>query len=118
MKRSTIAFALALIAWGATAAGGYSAHAANGLCVGSKAGCFATIQAAVNAAHDGDTITIAPGTFAGGVAIDVSVDIRGAGPGATIISGGGPVLTLGRELAPTEPTISISSVTITGGVNS
>jgi pectin methylesterase-like acyl-CoA thioesterase len=88
MKRLTFTLTLALIAGGVTAAGGYSAHAANGLCVGSKPGCFATIQAAVDAANDGDTITIAPGTFAGGVAIDVSVNIRGAGAGATTISGG------------------------------
>src|SRR6266567_5413001 len=118
MRRLTLALALALIGGGATAAGGYSAHAADGLCVGSKPGCFATIQAAVDAANDGDTITIAPGTFAGGVAIDVSVDLRGAGAGATTISGGAPVLTLGKEFAATEPTISISRVTITGGVNS
>ncbi len=118
MKRLTLVLGLALIAGAATAAGAYSAHAANGLCVGGKPGCFATIQAAVDAAHDGDTITIAPGTFAGGVAIDVSVDVRGAGAGATVIRGGGPVLTLGKEFAPTEPTISISGVTITGGSNS
>lgn len=118
MRRFALALALALIAGGPTAVGGYSAHAANGLCVGGKPGCFATIQAAVDAAHDGDVITIAPGTFAGGVSIDVSVDIRGAGAGATTIRGGSPVLTLGKEFAATEPTISISGVTITGGVNS
>src|SRR4051812_49483600 len=117
MKRLTLIFVLLLLAGGVTAAGGYSAHAANGLCVGSKAGCFATIQAAVNAAQDGDTITIAPGTFAGGVTIDVSVDIRGAGAGATTISGGGPVVTIGAEQADDEPTVSISGVTNTGGVN-
>ena len=118
MKRLTFTLTLALIAGGVTAAGGYAAQAANGLCVGSKPGCFATIQAAVDAANDGDTITIAPGTFAGGVAVYVSVDIRGAGAGATTISGGAPVLTLGKEFAPTEPTISINGVTITGGLNS
>src|SRR6266567_7064182 len=117
MRRLTLALALALIGGGATAAGGYSAHAADGLCVGSKPGCFATIQAAVDAANDGDTITISPGTFAGGVAVDVSVDIRGAGAGATIIRGGGPVVTIGVEGAAVEPTVSISGVTITGGVN-
>ena len=118
MRRSTFALMLALLAGAATAAAAPAAHAASTLCVGAKAGCYSTIQAAVDAAHDGDTIRIAPGTFAGGVAIDVSVDIRGAGAGATIISGGGPVLTLGKEFAPTEPTISISRVTITGGLNS
>ena len=30
-------------------------------CVGNKPGCFSTIQAAINAAHDGDTINIRSG---------------------------------------------------------
>ncbi len=50
------------------------------LCVGSKPGCFAALQAAVNAARNGDRITIAPGRYAGGVTIDVSVTLAGAGP--------------------------------------
>jgi hypothetical protein len=87
------------------------------LCVGGKPGCYASLQAAVNAAHDGDTITIAPGTYAGGVTIDVSVSVVGAGAAKTIIKGGGPVLTIGEEQGVTEPTVAISGVTITGGIN-
>ena len=34
------------------------------LCVGTGSGCYSTIQAAVNAAHDGDRIAIGPGTYA------------------------------------------------------
>jgi hypothetical protein len=117
MRRLTFTLWLALVAGGATAAGGYPAHAAGTLCVGTKLGCFSTIQAAVNAAHDGDTITIAPGTFAGGVTVDVSVNLIGAGSTKTIIRGGGPVLTIGQEEAPTEPTVSIRGVMITGGLN-
>jgi hypothetical protein len=117
MRRLTFALLLALIAGGATAGGGYSAHTANTLCVGSKPGCFSTIQAAVDAANDGDTILVAPGTFAGGVTIDVSIALVGAGANKTIIQGGGPVLTIGQEQATTEPTVSISRVTITGGFN-
>ena len=74
------------------------------------------MQAAVDAAHDGDTIVIAPGTYAGGVTVDVSVAIVGAGAGSTIIKGGGPVLTIGVPHAAGEPTVSITGVTITGGV--
>ena len=81
-----------------------------------QAGCYTTIQPAVNAAHDGDTILIAPGTYPGGVTVGVSVTIVGAGAGSTIIRGGGPVLTLGVAGAPNPPTISISGVTVTGGV--
>jgi hypothetical protein len=97
-------------AWSAS-----SAAAAATLCVGGP-GCFATIQAAVNAAHDGDTITIAPGTFAGGIMIDVSVNLVGTGANKTIINGGGPVVTIGRQDGPRR-TVSISGVTISGGVN-
>jgi hypothetical protein len=111
--RHTVSFFAVLLALGAAAAG---ARAASTLCVGGP-GCFATVQAAVDAAHDGDTITIAPGTYAGGITIDVSVDVRGAGAGQTVIKGGGPVLVIGKELAATEPTVSIRGVTITGGFN-
>jgi hypothetical protein len=94
-----------------------AARAGGALCVGSKPGCYASLQAAVNAAHDGDTITIAPGTYAGGVMIDVSTTIVGAGAGSTFIKGGGPVLSIGQEQGVTEPTVAISGVTITGGIN-
>jgi hypothetical protein len=87
------------------------------LCVGGS-GCFATIQAAVDAAHDGDTIKINPGTFAGGVQIAKSVNLVGAGAARTIIKGGGTVLTLGTLDGTTQPAaISIRGVTITGGLN-
>jgi len=89
---------------------------AAGLCVGGP-GCYPTLQAAVDAAHDGDTIRVAPGTYAGGVTIDASVRLAGAGPRATIISGGGPVLTIGVVGASSEPAVSIDGVTITGGVS-
>jgi hypothetical protein len=103
-----------------TAAGGLVMVAqpalAASLCVGSGQGCYPTIQAAVNAAQDGDTIAIGPGIFAGGVTITRSVQLQGAGSAATIIHGGGPVLTIGTFGASSEPTVSISGVTITGGV--
>jgi hypothetical protein len=79
-------------------------------------GCYPTLQAAVDAAKNGDTISIAPGIYAGGVTIDVSVKLAGAGAGNTVINGGGPVLTIGAFGAQTEPTVSIDGVTITGGV--
>ena len=69
------------------------------LCVGRAQGCYSTIQAAVDAAHNGDTIRVERGTFDGGVTIDKSVSLLGAGARGTIISGGGPVLTIGAFLA-------------------
>ena len=80
-------------------------------------GCqYSELAPAVAAAHSGDTIRIGPGTYAGGVTIELSVNVVGAGAGSTIISGGGPVLTIGTFGASSEPTVSIDGVTITGGV--
>jgi hypothetical protein len=87
------------------------------LCVGAGTGCLATLQAAVDTAHDGDTIHIGSGTFAGGVTIDKSVALVGKGANASIVSGGGPVLTIFREQAPATLSVSIRGLTITGGVN-
>jgi hypothetical protein len=80
-------------------------------------GCaFSQIAPAVAAASPGDTIQVAAGTYDGGFTIDKSLQLAGAGAGSTIISGGGPVITIGQAFAATEPTVSISGVTITGGV--
>ena len=49
-------------------------------------GDFSTIQAAINAAHDGDTIVIAAGTFKEQLTIDGKhVTLSGAGQDQTII---------------------------------
>lgn len=89
-----------------------------------KSGCpYNQLAPAIAAANNGDTIRIGPGTYAGGVTIDVNLQIVGAGPKATTISGGASldglttgVLTIGEVFATSEPTVSISGVTITGGV--
>lgn len=104
-----------LIAAAAAATGSGTAAAAT-LTVCPSGCAFSQVAAAVAAAKDGDTISIAPGTYAGGFTIDVSVKLAGAGPGRTIISGGGPVITIGQIFAASEPTVSIDGVTITGGV--
>jgi len=89
--------------------------AAPGPCVGADRGCFAGIQAAVDAAKDGDTIRIRPGVYPGGVTITKSVSIVGSGARATVIRGGGPVVTIGAFGAATQPTVSIAGVSITDG---
>lgn len=90
-----------------------SAHPAP-LCVGPAAGCSATVQQALVRAHDGDTITIARGTFHGGVVITKSVTIRGDGQHRTVIKGGGPVITVNSS-GGDRPTVSISDLTVEGG---
>lgn len=117
MRRFAFALGVAAVACAAGVAPA-TATTSGKLCVqASKARCYPTLQAAVDAAHDGDTIKLAAGTFAGGVTITKSVSLVGAGSGATVISGGGPVLTIGVRDAASEPTVSITGVTITGGVN-
>jgi hypothetical protein len=111
MKRYVFVLAATAALWG-----GGSAQAAT-LCVGPQAGCFAQIQPAIAAANDGDTITVAAGTYAGGITIDKSIRLQGAGPTRTVINGGGPVITIGRETNPAGMTVSLDGVTITGGVN-
>jgi hypothetical protein len=105
------------VAAAAFAAGVQPAAAAT-LCVGPEAGCFHQIQPAVAAAHDGDTIAVARGTFAGGITIDKSIHLQGAGSNKTVINGGGPVVTILRAADPEGLIVTIDSVTITGGVNS
>jgi hypothetical protein len=100
----------------AATAGVGSARAASTLNVCPSGCAFNQVAAAVAAANSGDTISIAPGTYAGGFTVDVSVNLVGSGAGRTIISGGGPVITIGAFGASSEPTVSIDGVTITGGV--
>jgi hypothetical protein len=114
-RRRVLAAAVTIVAAGGLTLAAEPAQAAS-LCVGSGGGCYPTIQAAVNAAHAGNTITIGAGTFAGGVTITKSVRLQGAGPRSTIIRGGSHVLTIGAYGAASEPTVSISGVTVTGGV--
>ena len=114
-RRRALAAAVTIVAVGGLALAAEPAQAAS-VCVGSGGGCYPTIQAAVNAAHAGDTITIGAGTFAGGVTITKSVSLQGSGAASTIIRGGGHVLTIGAYGAASEPVVSISGVTVTGGL--
>src|SRR5262245_64942099 len=114
----TVLSALVMIATAAALAGSGSGHTlAAPVCVSGGHGCYSTIQAAVAAAVDGDRITVAPGTYAGGVVIGKSVELRGAGADRTVIGGGGPVLTIASPSAANTPTVSIAGVTIRDGVS-
>ncbi len=80
-------------------------------------GCaYSQIGPAVAAASRGDSVSIGPGKYVGGFTIDQSVSLVGAGAHETTISGGGPVITIGKFGATTEPTVALRDLTITGGV--
>src|SRR5690242_8496363 len=101
----------------ASVGAGRAAGAAAATLTVCPSGCpYTQIAPAIAAASPGDTITVAAGTYSGGFTIDKSLGLVGAGKGLTIISGGGPVVTIGAFGAASEPTVSISGVTITGGV--
>ncbi len=101
----------------ASVGAGRAAGAAAATLTVCPSGCpYSQISDAIAAAHSGDTIQVAAGTYRGGFTIGVSVKIVGAGAVSTAISGGGPVITIGSFGATTEPTVSIDAVTITGGV--
>jgi hypothetical protein len=111
VRRLGVATTLAALALSVTTA---SAQSATHICVGGASGCYVTIQAALAGATDGDIITIAPGTYAGPITITKSVQLIGAGSALTTIEGGGPVLTIGD--GSTKPTVSVTGVTVTGGL--
>jgi hypothetical protein len=74
------------------------------------AGSYTTIQAAIDAASDGDTILVGPGTYSGFVNVNKSVTIDGANFGVSGTGGGRgaeSVLTGGVR-------ISVAGVTIDG----
>ena len=112
MKRLTLIGLAGSIAL-AVSGTGASADTPHALCVGGSH-CYATIQAAVDAADSGATIRIGAGRFAGGVTINDDVHLRGVASSATRITGGGPVVTIGSASA--TPTVSLANLTITGGM--
>ena len=107
--------ALAAVMLGSAVVGARPASATTFTVCGS--GCaYSQIGAAVAAASRGDTVSIGPGKYVGGFTIDQSVSLVGAGAHETTISGGGPVITVGKFGAKTEPTVALRDLTITGGV--
>ena len=81
-------------------------------------GCrYDQVGPALAASRDGDTIRIAPGVYTGGLTITTSVTLVGSGRDATIIRGGGPVVTIGAFGAAAQPTVALRGLTFTGGVS-
>ena len=84
-------------------------------------GSGAALQNAINAAKDGDTLVVSPGTYSAIVATNRVLDIKSsAGPETTIIQGTNNGLLSGTRAATfsltvTRPTCTLSGFTLTGG---
>jgi predicted outer membrane repeat protein len=73
-------------------------------------GCqYDQIQPAVDVAAPGDTIAVGPGTYTGGIVIAKSLTVLGSGAAGTVITGGGPVITVSGGQ------VVIRRVTVSGG---
>jgi hypothetical protein len=77
-------------------------------------GCaFNAVQLAIDAAEDGDTIVICPGTFAGDLLIEKDLRLVGAGAAATILQGTGTASVVLVEAN----TVDLANLHITGGIS-
>lgn len=75
---------------GPAATGLYVDAAASGAGDGSREAPFASIQDAIDAAADGSVITVAAGTYPGGIRIEgTTLELRGAGAETTTLRGDG-----------------------------
>ncbi len=83
------------------------------ICVnpGGTDGCFASIQAAINAAGTGDTITVAAGSYNENVVIDEQVTLTGAGRDVTTVTA---VITIEPVFRVIADGVTISGFTLTG----
>jgi parallel beta-helix repeat protein len=66
-------------------------------CDSSTATPYTTIQAAMTAANDGDTIVVCPGSYGGGIAVNKAVTLQGVG--SPVISCGGSQPTFGMDVS-------------------
>jgi hypothetical protein len=67
-----------------------------------SSGCqCTTISGALAAANSGENTLIRPGSYAGGLTVDKSVSLIGAGATQTTITGGGPVLSVNSGVSAT-----------------
>ncbi len=73
------------------------------------------IQAGINAATNGDTVSVAAGTYNENVLVDKDITLQGAGPGASVISG--PIGSGGSTVSMAASGATLSGFTITRAGN-
>jgi nitrous oxidase accessory protein NosD len=77
-------------------------------------GCaFDAVQPAIDAADEGDTIVICPGTFSGDVTIDRDLTIVGGGADATVLQGTGTA----SVVQVSANTVELENLHVTGGAS-
>jgi hypothetical protein len=75
-------------------------------------GCaFSGVQPAIDAAEDGDTVVICPGTFVGDLSIEKDLRLLGAGAAATVLRGTGTDTVVRVQTN----TVDLENLQITGG---
>lgn len=90
---------------------GYAAPGAKPPTVCAEGCAYTSIQAAVDAAAPGATITIGRGVFAGGITIDKDLTLIGAGAKKTVVAGPAD----GTVIEAVSGDIGLQRLTITGG---
>ena len=110
-RRALITTAVAVTA---AALGAAPADAAT-RCVGAGKGCHKTIRPRSTRRTTGTRSSSGQATYPGGITIEKSVRLLGAGARVTTIRGGGPVVTVGSLGDATPPVVGIAGVKITGG---
>ena len=78
--------------------------------------CFPSLAEAVAHTVNGDLVTLGAGTYAGGVTITKSIRVVGAGEDQTVVSGGGPVVTI-KATSKLRPTVEMTDLSVSGGRN-
>lgn len=84
---------------------------------GGTGGCFASIQAAVNASSAGDTVTVAAGVYIEHVVIPISLTLIGTDPATAIIDGQNTPGDTIPLVNITAGTVTVSSLTVRNGNN-